>query len=195
MRFSDLFNVIINIQQALRPACVSLLLVALFSSVGCKSTPAAPLSMNQFKSAGGSTITLQNIPNASATASENVSPALQWSGAPAGTQELVLIVEDPDVASAEAFVHWIAFRIPGGARSLPADSGNSALVGQGTNSKGAGGYIAQPVPMDGKPHRYFFQLFALSAPSGVEEGVSREALLRAMTGKVIGMGHTVLRVQ
>jgi Raf kinase inhibitor-like YbhB/YbcL family protein len=120
----------------------------------------------------------------------NVSPALQWSGAPSTTKEFVLIVEDPDAPTPKPFAHWVAFRIPAGAAALPEDSGSNALVGQGANSNGGAGYFG-PKPPPGKPHRYFFQLFALNAPLALEDGASREDVVKAMRGKVVGAGSVV----
>src|SRR5262249_2813377 len=50
---------------------------------------------------------------------EDVSPALSWSGAPAGTKELALIMDDPDAPSAEPWVHWVMYKIPAGTAGLP----------------------------------------------------------------------------
>lgn len=129
------------------------------------------------------------IPPQFSAAGRNVSPPLEWEAVPRA-QEYVVIVEDPDAPTPEPFVHWIGYRIPGGATSLPAGAGSLALVGQGTNSLGETGYTG-PNPPSGKPHRYFFQVFALSAPSGLEEGASKDDVLRAMAGKVLAKGQIV----
>src|SRR5271154_2165617 len=42
----------------------------------------------------------------------NISPALSWTDPPAGTQSLVLIVDDPDAHSATPVVHWLIYAIP-----------------------------------------------------------------------------------
>jgi hypothetical protein len=42
----------------------------------------------------------------------DVSPALNWEGAPQGTVSLALILDDPD---ANGFIHWVVVDIPGGA--------------------------------------------------------------------------------
>ena len=44
-----------------------------------------------------------------------ISPALTWTGAPAGTQSFTLIMHDPDTApghNATDILHWMAFNIP-----------------------------------------------------------------------------------
>jgi Raf kinase inhibitor-like YbhB/YbcL family protein len=130
------------------------------------------------------------IPTMHSADGGNVSPALQWSGAPSATKEFVLIVEDPDAPMPAPFVHWVAFRIPAGAAALPEDSGSNALVGQGANSANGTGYFG-PKPPPGKPHRYVFQLFALNAPLGLDDGATRDAVVQAMAGKVVGHGSLV----
>ena len=130
------------------------------------------------------------IPAKYAADNGNVSPPLQWSGAPGATAEYVLIVEDPDAPMPKPFVHWIAFRIPPGAAALPEDAGNTALVAQGVNGTGNTGYFG-PKPPPGKPHRYFFQLFALNAPLGARDGADRDTVVEAMRGKVVGAGSLI----
>lgn len=41
--------------------------------------------------------------------SGDVSPALAWDGVPAGTAELVLLVDDPDAPMDGSFVHWVLY--------------------------------------------------------------------------------------
>src|SRR5690349_17070016 len=53
---------------------------------------------------------------------KNESPALAWSGAPAGTKQFALVYDDPDVViRGETFVHWLVYKIPGTAKGLPAN--------------------------------------------------------------------------
>jgi Raf kinase inhibitor-like YbhB/YbcL family protein len=54
---------------------------------------------------------------------QNISPALNWSGIPEGTQSLVLIVDDSDAPDPAApkmtWVHWVLYNIPPSATGLP----------------------------------------------------------------------------
>ena len=52
------------------------------------------------------------IPRRHAGDGEDLSPPLEWSGLPADTRELALIVDDPDAPSAQPWVHWVIARIP-----------------------------------------------------------------------------------
>src|SRR4030088_2106562 len=55
---------------------------------------------------------------------QNVSPALNWSGAPAGTKSFALTVYDPDAPTGSGWWHWIVFNIPPGTTSLPQGAGD-----------------------------------------------------------------------
>lgn len=100
---------------------------------------------------------------------QNVSPALDWSAAPAGTQSFALTVHDPDAPLAGGFWHWAVFNLPATAHHLDANAGNPAagLMPAGAiqtpSGFGSRGYDG-PCPPPGKPHRYFFRLYALKVP-------------------------------
>ena len=96
----------------------------------------------------------------------NVSPALSWSGAPAGTQSFALLVHDPDAPTGSGWWHWVVYNIPANTTSLPAGAGDPkkrqmpAGAVQGRTDYGSVGY-GGPCPPPGKPHHYHFQLYAL----------------------------------
>ncbi|MFZ1025485.1 MAG: YbhB/YbcL family Raf kinase inhibitor-like protein [Limnoraphis robusta] len=52
------------------------------------------------------------IPKRYTSEGENVSPALEWSGLPSGTQQLALICHDPDAPMPRGFTHWVLYGIP-----------------------------------------------------------------------------------
>ncbi len=104
----------------------------------------------------------------------NVSPALHWSHAPAGTQSFALQVYDPDAPTGSGFWHWTVYNIPANVSSLAQGAGNSpATLPAGafggntdfmdTGATGANGNYGGPCPPAGdKPHHYIFTLFALA---------------------------------
>ena len=55
----------------------------------------------------------ETIPKDHTADGKNVSPALTWSGAPAGTKQFALVCDDPGRAvRRQTFVHWVVYKIP-----------------------------------------------------------------------------------
>ncbi len=127
------------------------------------------------------------IPRKHTREGADASPPLAWSGLPADTQSLALIVEDPD-APRGIFSHWVIFDIPIERAGLPEGVEHSGgfLDGrrQGDNDFEERGYSG-PMPPEGECHRYLFRLFALDDRLQLEPGISREELLEAMRGHVL----------
>jgi Raf kinase inhibitor-like YbhB/YbcL family protein len=100
---------------------------------------------------------------------KNLSPALFWSGAPAGTQSFAVMVHDPDAPTGSGFWHWVVYNIPASATSIPAEAGDAkkkimpAGIVQGRTDWGTTGY-GGPCPPPGKAHHYHFRIFALKVP-------------------------------
>jgi len=121
----------------------------------------------------------------------DVSPALSWSNAPTDTKSFALIMDDPDAPSG-TFTHWVLYAIPANTQQLPegVPTDEQTNVGrQGRNGFGHTGY-GGPCPPPGRPHRYFFKLYALNSDLNLKAGASRNELESAMKGHVIG--HTEL---
>jgi Raf kinase inhibitor-like YbhB/YbcL family protein len=127
---------------------------------------------------------------------EGLSPALRWSGLPAQTRSLALIMEDPDATSVRPYVHWLAWNIDPAADGLPeaiqaaGELQQPVALTQGRNSRRGTGYFG-PRPPGARPHHYHFQLFALDRRLDLARGADREALLAAMNGHVIARGELV----
>ena len=97
----------------------------------------------------------------------NKSPALAWSGAPAGTKSFALTMYDPDAPTGSGWWHWVAFNIPASATKLAADAsaaagGMPAGTVQSMTDFGKPGYGGPCPPQGAKPHRYIFTVYALS---------------------------------
>jgi hypothetical protein len=90
------------------------------------------------------------------------------------------------------WVHWVIYNIPGAARelseALPAREKNPDGSLQGRNDFGRIGY-GGPCPPRGRPHRYFFRLYALDAVPGLGPGATRKALLKAMEGHILAQAE------
>jgi Raf kinase inhibitor-like YbhB/YbcL family protein len=121
----------------------------------------------------------------------DVSPELQWTSPPAGTESLALIVDDPD-APAGTWTHWVVFNLPAQSTSLPENVAKAdELPGggyQGRNDFRKLGY-GGPCPPAGKPHRYFFKLYALDRKLDLKPGASKQELEQAMQGHVLGQAE------
>src|SRR2546422_11619541 len=116
----------------------------------------------------------------------DVSPALAWSDAPAGTQSFALIADDPD-APVGTWVHWVLYDLPGAARDLPEGVATQEQLAngarQGRNDFGKIGY-GGPSPPPGSAHRCFFKLYALDAKLNLKPGAPKSAGQRAMKGPI-----------
>jgi Raf kinase inhibitor-like YbhB/YbcL family protein len=124
---------------------------------------------------------------------ENISPPLSWSGVPAGTVELAILMEDPDAPLPRPFVHMIAYRIsPDKSSVVEGTLANEAIgVAFGRGTAGAQGYKGpRPVPGHG-PHRYIFQILALSRRTAFSSVPKLKAFLAGISGTVMGRGMLV----
>ncbi len=121
----------------------------------------------------------------------DVSPALSWTGVPEGTKSFVMIMDDPD-APPGTWVHWVLFNLPAGttelAEGLPRTEqlAGGALQGAcwGVKSLSRVGYYG-PCPPPGKPHRYYFRLYALDTSLDLAPRASKAEVLAAAQGHVL----------
>ena len=185
------------------------LLVAILAVAGVLTFSAAP--MNVLRAAGkdvpqttqekgGSLMSLtitssafsQNgeIPAKYTCDGKDVSPPLAWSGLPAGTKSLALIVDDPDAPDPAApkmtWVHWVLYDIPPGANGLPEGVKPGELpkgTKEGLNDWKRTGY-GGPCPPIGR-HRYFLKLYALDVVLPELGKATKQDLERAMKGHVL----------
>ena len=131
------------------------------------------------------------IPRRYSQEGENRSPALEWTGVPAGTQELALIVDAPDAPSAEPWVHWVLYSLSPSSHSLAEGVPNRDHLEnpkgakQGVNSSNQIGYAGPMPPIGHGSHRYFFKLYALDTKLNLNPRMTKEALLKAMKGHVL----------
>ena len=139
---------------------------------------------------------LGSIPVGYTCDGRNVSPPLAWSGVPAGSNSLVLIVDDPDAPDPKApkrtWVHWLLYNIPVATPGLVEGVLSSQLpagTGEGLNDWQRTGY-GGPCPPIGR-HRYFFKIYALNAPLAGLGRPNKAQLIRAMEGHVLDHAELV----
>ncbi len=121
----------------------------------------------------------------------DLSPPLEWTGVPEGFETFALIADDPD-APVGTWVHWVLYNIPGSASSLPEGVSTKEKLEEGTiqgiNDFRRVGY-GGPCPPPGKPHRYFFKLYALSKKLDLPPGATKKELLKSMQGSILGQAE------
>jgi Raf kinase inhibitor-like YbhB/YbcL family protein len=165
-----------------------LVTVAIPSGQQEASTMSLELTTSAFPAEG-------TIPKKFTCEGSDVSPPLAWSGAPQGTQSFALIVDDPD-APVGTWVHWVLYDLPGNAKELPegvAKEGQlSNGVRQGRNDFRKIGY-GGPCPPPGKPHRYFFKLYALDKKLDLKAGASKAEAESAMKGHILAQAELMGR--
>jgi hypothetical protein len=122
----------------------------------------------------------------------DVSPALKWQGAPAGTKSFALIVDDPDAPSG-TFVHWVAYDLPASLVGLKRGEKAGNRFKEGVNGFGKTGYNGPCPPRGHGRHRYFFKLYALDVETlGLKKpGADKREVEAAIRGHALGEAKTM----
>ena len=129
---------------------------------------------------------------------QGISPQLGWTGAPAGTASVAVIMHDLDAAIPAGslrndITHWVIWNIPAATAAIP--EGGPVPAGAHQFSLRGPQYMG-PAPPAGHPyHHYIFQVYALSAMLDVEAGADRAAVEKAMEGKILARGAYVGRAK
>lgn len=176
------------------------LLIACLLAVACSDPGAAAkpgglaIARAETQTMGTFTLTSRdfteggNIPLKFTDYDVGMSPSLAWRGLPEGTKTLALIMEDPDASGSTPFVHWVAWNIDPKAGGL-ARGGVTLGARLGRSGRGNPAYFG---PHPGKvAHHYHFQMFALDTELSLKAGASREQLLKAVQGHVLGKADLV----
>jgi Raf kinase inhibitor-like YbhB/YbcL family protein len=136
------------------------------------------------------------IPSQYTCDGRDISPPLEWSGAPHDTKSFALIVDDPDAPDPAApkmtWVHWVLYNLPpscsGLPQAVPADRLPSGTR-EGLNDWKRTGY-GGPCPPIGR-HRYFFKLYALDVELPNLGKATKSELERAMRGHVLAQATLI----
>ena len=133
----------------------------------------------------------QPIPRKYTGEGSDISPPLAWTNAPANTKSFTLIADDPD-APMGTWVHWVLYDLPAGTNALPEDVAKTQYIAgnakQGLNTWPRLGY-GGPYPPPGKPHRYFFKLYALDRMLELKPGATKKDVEAAMKGHILAEGQ------
>lgn len=121
----------------------------------------------------------------------DISPQLSWSDSPTGTKTFALLVDDPD-APVGNWNHWTKWNLPASAKGLPEGVPKEARLPdgsqQGLNDFRRPGYNG-PCPPQGKPHRYYFKLFALDTKLDLKPTATKKELEAAMKGHILAQAE------
>ena len=125
----------------------------------------------------------------------NHSPALTWSGAPAGTKSFALIMDDPD-APGGVWSHWLLWNIPASVSGLEENARPHRPIRSGMNDFGKPGYGGPCPPQGHGPHRYFFRLFAVDVKDlGLSNGTRRSELDRILVPHILDQAEYMGRFE
>lgn len=141
------------------------------------------------------------IPTRYTQAGPEISPAIQWSGAPVGTVSYVLTFVDADTVvnnSTDGLLHWMLWNIPGTETGIAQGRPDGFELEDGTRQISVSGsrYRGPGAPASGPIHHYVMELYALDTmidvkvnPQGPQEPnpnvqAIRTSILQAMAGHI-----------
>lgn len=137
----------------------------------------------------------ENIPKLHTGEGADVSPALEWTGAPPETRSFALIVDDPD-APVGTWTHWMIWDLPPATLNLAQGHKPGPPEVEGMNDFGRHGYGGPMPPKGHGQHRYFFKLFALDVASlGLPADSRRAAADHALQGHVLAAAQYMGRFE
>lgn len=138
----------------------------LWLAVLCGSAQAESFSLSSSSIGKQRKLTQEQVFNGFGCQGQNISPALKWSNAPAGTRSFAITAYDPDAPTGSGWWHWVVYNVPAGVTELAAGAGaeGGAALPEGASmgrtdygSKAFGGACPPP----GRVHRYVFTVHAL----------------------------------
>ncbi|QHA07438.1 YbhB/YbcL family Raf kinase inhibitor-like protein [Streptomyces broussonetiae] len=144
-------------------------------------TAAARITVTSTAYADGGT-----IPRRFTCDAANVSPPLAFSGVPAHTASLALLLQDRS-APHGAFTHWLVWGIDPHTTRLPA-GGHPPGATEGRNDFRTPGYGGPCPPRGDRPHRYVLTVYATDGRLSLTAQASRDDLLRALSGHTLATG-------
>jgi Raf kinase inhibitor-like YbhB/YbcL family protein len=126
---------------------------------------------------------LEKIPKRYASDGDNISPPLEWGDIPPDTNELALILFDPDAPLPNGFTHWVMYGIPPEITSIREGEGKKAFT-EGVTTEGEQGYSGPAPPPGHGPHHYYFWLYALDKSLDLKIGLTHEKLIDAIADHI-----------
>ena len=147
-----------------------ILVVIALAYSGCVHTtaPSSPFQLSSSTFAAGATLPDATVLNGLDCHGTNVSPALQWTAAPAGTRSFALVLDDYEARGGDGFIHWAAYNIPATITQIPDNAGASEPDLPTGGRHAYNDFLRRrydgPCPPEGAPHKYRFTVYALDLP-------------------------------
>jgi Raf kinase inhibitor-like YbhB/YbcL family protein len=114
-----------------------------------------------------------------------LSPPINWSGEPKGTQSIAIVVDDAD-APISPYVYWIVFDIQPGTAGIQ----EGQLPTGAKEARGSAGYDRYDPPCPGpQGHSYRLTVYALNRVLNLPNGTSLMSAWRAIAAATIGRGR------
>ncbi len=129
-------------------------------------------------------------------AGDNVSPALAWTRAPAGTRSFAILMDDQAGRAGLGVNHWLAYGMASALSALAEGDASAAPAKfvPGKNTVGLDAYLGPCPPRGNAPQHYVYTLIATTLePDALRPGLTRAELLAALQGKTLGAASLVLR--
>uniref|UniRef100_A0A5B6ZWX7 Phosphatidylethanolamine-binding protein PEBP n=1 Tax=Davidia involucrata TaxID=16924 RepID=A0A5B6ZWX7_DAVIN len=127
---------------------------------------------------------------------KDISPPLEWYNVPDGTKSLALVVQDIDAPDPSGpivpWTHWVVVKISPTLKGLPEGfsrkeeeaGGDCAKIQEGYNDFKLPGWRGGKLPSHG--NRFEFKLYALDDELHLGKKVTKDKLLEAVEGHVLG---------
>ncbi|PFG39521.1 hypothetical protein ATJ97_2027 [Georgenia soli] len=124
----------------------------------------------------------ERIPDVHAADHGNEPPRLAVAGVPDGTEELAVIVHDPDAPLPHGFTHWVRY-------GLSPEDGELDGGRVGPHTMGEHAYTGPQPPPGHGVHHYYFWVYALNR--AVDGEPSREEFLATYADSIIEQNRFV----
>jgi Raf kinase inhibitor-like YbhB/YbcL family protein len=185
---------------------IVLSMIALSTSIGVAAAQVKSAPQSKFVLSSPDTQLAAKVPeiytaNVFGCTGGNMSPPLQWTGAPAGTKSFVVTLFDPDVHDdPSGWWHWVVYNLPATVDKLPKGAGveHSTVLPPGTmqgrTDLGNDAYHG-PCPDKGdRPHQYTFTIYALSVaklnvPADASGAMVVSTAKDSLLGKAVFIAH------
>jgi Raf kinase inhibitor-like YbhB/YbcL family protein len=113
---------------------------------------------------------------------KNISPAINWSDEPAGTEYFAVTMYDPDAPREGGWWHWTVINIPGSVHGLNEGASNDRKLPENAmelkTTYGDAHYGGPCPPKGADPHHYVFSVYALKEPATTASMTSSPTTIR-----------------